>query len=130
MGVVLRKKSPLSLEHPAFRLLRFRCSGECQPDKEPCRHAGPHLHGVVIHIITQHPSLVMETIAAKLGVIAGWLVICANVGLVAAYYYPKHWAIETGCWSAMGFQALPGILTIPARAYLLGFIAFAVLYGV
>jgi hypothetical protein len=88
-----------------------------------------YLRHEVIHIIVQHPLLVIETLAAKLGVVAGWLLICANVGLVAAYYYPKHWAIEAGFWSAIGFQALVGILAIPARAYLLGFIAVAVVYG-
>jgi hypothetical protein len=84
----------------------------------------------VIQIIARHPALVIETVAAKLGVIAGWLFICANVGLVAAYFYPKHWAIEAGFWSAISLQALAGILVMPTRAYLLGFIAFAVLYGV
>jgi hypothetical protein len=89
-----------------------------------------YLKHEVIHIVVQHPLLVMETLAAKLGVIVGLLLLCANVGLVAAYHYPKRWPIEVGFWNAIAFQSLIGILAIPAKSYLLGLIAFAVLYGV
>jgi len=89
-----------------------------------------YLKREVIHIVAHHPLLVMETLAAKLGVIVGWLLLCTNLGLVAAYHYPKYWAVEVAFWNAIAFQALAGIVAIPAKAYLLGFIAFAVLYGI
>jgi len=89
-----------------------------------------YLKREVIHIVVQHPLLVMETLAAKLGVIAGYVLVCANLGLIAAYRYSKGWPTEVAFWSAMAFQALLGIVAVPAANYLLGFIAFAVLYGV
>jgi hypothetical protein len=89
-----------------------------------------YLKSEVIHIVAQHPLLVIETLAAKLGVIAGYFLICSNVGLIAAYRYPKGWPIEIAFWNAMAFQALLGIVAVPATTYLLGLVAFAVLYGV
>jgi hypothetical protein len=89
-----------------------------------------YLKHEVIHIIVQHPVLVIESLAAKLGVIVGLVLVCANVGLVGAFRYPKPWPIEVGFWNAIVFQCLIGIVAIPARPYLLGLIAFAVLYGV
>jgi len=89
-----------------------------------------YLKREVIHIVTRHPLLVMETVAAKVGVVAGWLLLSANLGLIAAYNFPKHWSVELAFWSAITLQALPGIVAIPLWTYLLGFIAFAMLYAV
>jgi hypothetical protein len=89
-----------------------------------------YLKREVIHIVACHPSLVMETLAAKLGVMGAYLILFANVGLIAAYRYPKSWAVEGAFWTTIVFQSLIGILAIPARTYMLGFIAFTVLYAV
>jgi len=84
----------------------------------------------VMRTVRKHPFLVFETLAAKVGVIVGLVLVCANLGLVAAYRYPKHWPIEVAFWNAIAFQALFGILAIPVLPYLLGLIAFTVLYAV
>jgi hypothetical protein len=49
---------------------------------------------------------------------------------VAAALYPKSWPIEVAFWGAIAFNSLFGLLVIPQPQYLLGFKAFATLYGV
>jgi len=88
-----------------------------------------YLKHEVIHIVLQHPSLVLENIAAKMGVILCLIIFCANLGLLATFYYPKRWPTEVGFWSAIAFESMIGFVAIPAKAYLLGLIAFTVLYG-
>lgn len=84
----------------------------------------------IVRLIRKHPLFVLRTLFAKLGVLFMYLLICANVGLVAAWFFPKPWYIELSFWAALGFNALPGILALPYYGYLFGFIAFAILYGI
>ncbi len=88
------------------------------------------LKNEVFSLIRHHFSFVVLTLAAKLGVICFALLLSANVGLLAAELYPKSWPIETAFWVAIAFSSLFGLLVIPHPKYLLGFIAFATLYGV
>src|SRR5205807_822785 len=83
----------------------------------------------VIRTVRRHPFLVFETLAAKVGVILALVLFCANVGLVAACKYPKHWSVEVAFWNAIAFQALFGVLAIPVVPYLLGLITFTVIYA-
>lgn len=83
----------------------------------------------VFSLIRHHPSFVVETLAAKMGVICLRLLVCANVGLLAAALYSKSWPIEVAFWLAIGFNSLFGLLVMPISNYLLGFIAFGTLYA-
>jgi hypothetical protein len=84
----------------------------------------------VFQLIRQHPGFVVLTLSAKLGVLLGILLVCANVGLLAVAWYPKGWTVELPYWVGLAFTALGGLLVVPQVPYLLGFVAFAVLYGV
>jgi hypothetical protein len=84
----------------------------------------------VIRICKTDPVFVIRTVFAKLGVVALYVILFANVGLVAAARYHKGWPLELAFWAAMGFNSLYGILTVPFPNYLLGLLTFAVLYSV
>ncbi len=88
------------------------------------------LRGEVFRLVREHPLFVAVTLLAKLGRVSSLLLASANVGLLAAALYPKPWPLEAAFWSAMGFNSLFGILVVPRRAYMLGFIAVATLYGI
>jgi len=88
------------------------------------------LRGEVFRLVREHPRFAAITLLAKLRAIGLLLLASANLGLLAAALYPKPWPEELAFWSAMAFGSLFGILIIPHRAYMLGFIAIAVLYGI
>ena len=80
-------------------------------------------------LIRHHFHFVLVTLFAKLGVIFYYLLLFANIGLVAAFFYRKSWQIELAFWSAICFNSLFGFMALPGRFYLLGMLAFALLYG-
>jgi hypothetical protein len=80
--------------------------------------------------IYEHPLFFLRTEFAKLGVVFMYLVAFANAGLVAAYRFPKPRSVELAYWSALSFEALFGLLVVPTPWYLLGFMAFAGVYGI
>lgn len=84
----------------------------------------------VWRLIREDPEFMFQTLGAKLGVIGLFLILFAHLGLPSAFWYPKAWPVELGFWCALGFNALFGILVVPHYPYLLGYIAFAVLYGI
>ncbi len=84
----------------------------------------------VFRLIREHPLFTLVTIVAKLGAIGYLLLLSSNVGLLASAFYPKPWPMEVAFWSAVGFNSLFGFVIIPHRQYLMGFTAFAVLYGI
>lgn len=84
----------------------------------------------VFRLIREHPLFTLVTIVAKIGAIGYLLLLSSNVGLLASALYPKPWPLEVAFWSAMGFNSLFGFVVIPHRQYLMGFTAFAVLYGI
>ena len=74
---------------------------------------------------------VLTTIFAKLGVVFYYFLIYFGwLAVLVSWFFPKPWYIELAFWSAMGVAALPGIMTIPVTAYLIGFITCTVLYGI
>ncbi len=77
----------------------------------------------------EHPMLVLDTLFAKLGVIAAMILAYANFGLWAAWRRPKYFVVEVAFWAAIAFDSLFGLLVMPRASYLLGMIAFAALYG-
>jgi hypothetical protein len=88
------------------------------------------LKGQVFSLVRSHPGLVMATVAAKMGIIFFLLLCASNVGLLAAALYGKGWPIELAFWSAIGFNALFGVMVTPSPKYLLGLVSCAVLYSI
>jgi hypothetical protein len=84
----------------------------------------------VFRLIKKHPLFVTQTIFAKLGVILFYFLIFSNLGLVAVALHRKTWQLEVAFFGAMVFNALFGIIAVPDYRYLMGFIAFATLYGI
>lgn len=83
----------------------------------------------VLRLVWAHPFFTIRTLAAKMGVMWLYLIVFANLGLWAAFHRPKPRPVEGAFWVALGFGSLVGLLTVPHPQYVLGFIAFAALYG-
>lgn len=83
----------------------------------------------VFKLIKNHFHFVLQTMFAKLGVIFYYLLMFANIGLLAAFFYRKSWVIELMFWSGIAFNSLFGFLALPGRYYLTGMLAFTVLYA-
>ena len=83
----------------------------------------------VFRLIESHPNFVIKTVFAKIGVILFYLLYSANMGLIAAYYYPKNRALDYAFFIAMLFSIIPGILVMPFGSYILGYIALSLFYG-
>lgn len=88
------------------------------------------LKNEVLRLCFLSPNFVLRVFFAKLGVLFYYLLLFANIGLIAAYYAPKPLYVELSYWSMMLIGALPGLLTIPNMLYLLGFCSTASLYGI
>lgn len=87
------------------------------------------LRGDVLRIVAAAPFFVMRLVAAKVGVIAMYLLLAANVGLVVAVRRPPSRIVLLAFGVALSFSALFGILAVPTSTYLSGFVAFAALFG-
>jgi hypothetical protein len=83
-----------------------------------------------ISFVTEHPFLFAINLLAKLGIILIYILVFANIGLIAAYFYRNPWPLDLAFLGATGFNMLFGILVVPRLNYLLGLVAFAVLYAV
>ena len=83
-----------------------------------------------LRIARQHPLFILVTLIAKLRIVLFLLLSWCNAGLLAAVFYPKGRAMESAFWGALVFSSLFGIVAIPQVQYLVGFIAFATLYGI
>jgi hypothetical protein len=88
------------------------------------------LKTAVIELLRKDPVFVVGTLLAKFGVVLIYFLLAANLGILAAIRYPKPWSVEVAFGVAIAFNALFGLLAVPRLAYLEGFIAFAMLYGV
>ena len=87
------------------------------------------LKGEVFRLIRSHKNFVLHTVFAKLGVMLFFFLYSANLGLIAAYYYPKNRALESAFLIAILFSAAPGILVMPYRGYILSYVALSLFYG-
>jgi len=88
------------------------------------------LQNEVFRLIKEHPIFVLYTLFAKIGVLLLYLLIFCNVGLPAAFFYPKPWQQELAFWLALAFNSIFPLLVVPVSEYTLGFAAFATLYGI
>ena len=83
----------------------------------------------VFQLLRTQKNFVLHTVFAKIGVLLFFFIYSANLGLIAAYYYPKKWPLESAFLVAILFSSAPGILVMPYRGYVLGFMAFSFFYG-
>ncbi len=96
----------------------------CSPEYETA------LKTAVIDLLRKDPVFVVGTLLAKFGAVLVYFLFAANFGLLAAIRYPKPWVVEVAFVAGLAFNALFGLVAVPHPAYLEGFIAFAMLYGV
>jgi len=83
----------------------------------------------VFRLVLRHPGFALQTLFAKFGVTFLFFLIFANAGALAAWFRRKPAALAFPLWAALGFSALNGVLVVPSVDYLLGFCAFAAVYG-
>ncbi len=88
------------------------------------------LRNEVFRFAKSHPRFIFESLAAKTGMLFIILLVCSNFGLPASVLYKKPRIVETAFWIVLAFTGLQGVLAYPNPDYLLGYIAFAVLYGI
>ena len=87
------------------------------------------LRAATIALVRDHPLLVIENLAEKIGMTAAFLLLVANAGFflrVRGFARSRYGLAFLG---AIGFEALFGIVAVPEVRYLLGAAAFTVLYG-
>jgi hypothetical protein len=70
----------------------------------------------------------LYTIFAKVGVLAGLLLLYANLGILVFLFRPKSIGTELAFWLAIAFAALPGIVAIPVPQYVVGMLTIALYY--
>lgn len=73
---------------------------------------------------------VILTLFAKLGILLSFLLIFANIGLLAALFFPKPWYLELTFFCSLATQAIFPLIALPHFCYSLGFITLATLYGI
>lgn len=88
------------------------------------------LRDEVFTMCMKHPNYVIRVLWAKAGILFYYLLLFANLGLLAAFFYRKLWYIDLSYACALGFAALPGLATIPIIPYLIGFCTIATFYGI
>jgi hypothetical protein len=84
----------------------------------------------IFKLAKRQPFLILANLFVKLVVVSLFCVFAANVGLYGTKLAPKPIWLELAFWLAIAFNGLYGILVLPNPKYLVGLIAFAVLYGV
>ncbi|QWR78588.1 hypothetical protein [Candidatus Magnetomonas plexicatena] len=80
-------------------------------------------------VVSKHPAILFENFGTKLAILYIYFIISANIGVFFAIIYKKPLQIEVALWSGMLFNAIPGLMVVPAFHYNAAFIAFSVLYG-
>lgn len=72
----------------------------------------------------------INNFGAKMGVILLYFLIFANVGVLLRVLIMRSFEFDLAFGAALLMSSLPGMLVVPYKVYLLGFIALAVLYNV
>lgn len=88
------------------------------------------LEQAVVTFTVAHPKFVVGTLIAKVGVLLFTFLMCANFGLIAAVHHPKAWPIEAAFAAGLVFTSVPVLLAVPRISYMMGYIAFGILYGI
>ena len=84
----------------------------------------------LFNLIKRYPMFILFTIFAKIGVLLLFLCMFSNIGLIAAYFFPKPLWLEISFLYGFVVNALFPIMVIPGWWYSMGFITLAVLYGI
>jgi hypothetical protein len=87
------------------------------------------LRDEVFGLTKHHPLFVILSILAKTLVAAGFALLACSFGIPSALRNPLPKPVLIAFASAVFYSSLPGILVIPIRQYLLGMVAFSVLFG-
>lgn len=83
----------------------------------------------VFQLFLAQPVYFVKTIFAKIGALAPYFLVLANVGFVLAYLCRRSWRLEAAFWPAILLAALPGVAVIPGANYAMAFLALSALYG-
>ena len=109
----------------------YYAAAAVKPDVVYCSADYEHiLRTKTLAFVREHRFFFLETLAAKLGVLVFYLVCFANVGLLAAWRFPKPRALDAAFWLAMGLGSLSGLLVMPQIPYVLGAATLAAIYGI
>ncbi|MBX9703358.1 MAG: hypothetical protein K2X39_04315, partial [Silvanigrellaceae bacterium] len=82
-----------------------------------------------LKIACENPLFVLLTLFAKLGVLLFFLIKFANIGLLAAYLFPKAWWIDIAFFLGIAFNSIYVLIAVPLHEYALGFIALVALWS-
>jgi hypothetical protein len=83
----------------------------------------------VWELTKRKPLLLIENLLLKMVIVLLSCLLFTHVGLYAAAIAVKPFALEIAFWLAIGFSALPGIVVMPLRAYIIGMVVFCALYA-
>lgn len=86
------------------------------------------LRAEVLRIARENPLFFAQNIFAKLGVVVFFLLLFANLGLLAAAVHPLPRPLALAFAAGIAFSSLFGLLVVPLLPYLSGFAAFAALF--
>ena len=82
-----------------------------------------------IRILLKERIFAWSTIFAKFGVCLFYLLVCMNIGSLAAVLFKQDMYLHSCFLIVLLTAALPGILVMPRPSYLSGFTALAFVYG-
>jgi hypothetical protein len=84
----------------------------------------------VLDLFKHQSTFVLMTLFAKLGILLFYLLVSANLGLVAAIFYPKAWQIELAFFVGFSLSTLFPLIAVPISMFSLSFLTFGILYGI
>ncbi len=126
LGYVPNDHGITYLDEVAFAFVQERAPGALSGSKE----SESILRAEVFRLATTDPAFVARGVGAKLLAIAGYLLVFANIGLLALVVARPPWSELAPLLVGLSFSALPGIIAIPVPNYLTGFIAMSTLLGI
>ncbi len=89
------------------------------------------IRNLIFNLIKNDRYFVANTLFAKFGILIFFFCLYFGfLGLLASYFVPKAWYVELAFLCCAGVSALPGLLTIPVTAYLIGFITCTIFYSI
>ena len=83
-----------------------------------------------LKLVRHDPWFTLKTLAAKSAKLFLYLLVYANLGWLYVWKRKLSWRIWLPLLLAAGFFTLPGLLVMPGKAYVLGMISLAALFGI
>jgi hypothetical protein len=81
-----------------------------------------------LSIVRHHPMLAILTVAAKFGIVVAVGLVFANVGLLFIRRRPRP--LQVALWAALVFSAVPVLIVVPLKLYLVGVISYSTMFGI